>query len=118
MKDLKGTNTCFFIQKLLVPTSKLPTYGRIVCNFCPQKKEQNCTRLTVGGNRINYPGNKSTPTADLTTAKLLINLTISTPRAIFVVIDLAHFYLTNQNDKNFNIGAVLTLSAIIKHVMS
>jgi hypothetical protein len=29
-----------------------------------------------------------------------------------------HFYLTNQNNKNFNNGAVLTLSAIIKHVMS
>ena len=29
-----------------------------------------------------------------------------------------HFYLTNQNDKDFNDGAVFTLSAIIKHVMS
>jgi hypothetical protein len=29
-----------------------------------------------------------------------------------------HFYLTNQNNKNFNNGAVLTFSAIIKHVMS
>ncbi len=29
-----------------------------------------------------------------------------------------HFYLTNQNDKDFNNGAILTLSAIIKHVMS
>ncbi len=29
-----------------------------------------------------------------------------------------HFYLTNQNNENFNNGAVLTLSAIIKHVMS
>jgi hypothetical protein len=29
-----------------------------------------------------------------------------------------HFYLTNQNNKNINNGAVLTLSAIIKHVMS
>jgi hypothetical protein len=29
-----------------------------------------------------------------------------------------HFYLTNQNDKNFNNRAILTLSAIIKHVMS
>ncbi len=28
-----------------------------------------------------------------------------------------HFYLTNQNNKNFNNRAVLTLSAIIKHVM-
>jgi hypothetical protein len=32
--------------------------------------------------------------------------------------EAGHFYLTNQNDKNFNNGAVLTLSAIIKHVMS
>jgi hypothetical protein len=29
-----------------------------------------------------------------------------------------HFYLTNQNDENFNNGAMLTLSAIIKDVMS
>jgi hypothetical protein len=29
-----------------------------------------------------------------------------------------HFYLTNQKSKNFNNRAVLTLSAIIKHVMS
>jgi hypothetical protein len=29
-----------------------------------------------------------------------------------------HFYLTNQNDKDFNNRAVLTLSSIIKHVMS
>ncbi len=29
-----------------------------------------------------------------------------------------HFYLTIQNSKNFNNRAVLTLSAIIKHVMS
>ena len=29
-----------------------------------------------------------------------------------------HFYLTNRNDKHFNNGAVLTLSSIIKHIMS
>jgi hypothetical protein len=29
-----------------------------------------------------------------------------------------HFYLTNCNDKDFNNGAVLTLSSIIKHIMS
>ena len=31
---------------------------------------------------------------------------------------VGHFYLTNQSNKNFNNKAVLTLSAIIKHVMS
>jgi hypothetical protein len=73
IRDLKGVAMCFFIQKSLVPTNKRPTNGRIVCNFCTQKKEQNCTRLTVGGNQIDYPGNKSTPIADLTTVKLLIS---------------------------------------------
>jgi hypothetical protein len=68
-------------------------YGRIVCNFFQQNKEQNCTRLPVEGNQIGYPGNKSTPTAGLTTAKMLINLTISMPRAIFLGINLANFYL-------------------------
>ena len=29
-----------------------------------------------------------------------------------------HFYLTNQNNEDFNNGAILTLSSIIKHVMS
>ncbi len=47
----------------------------------------------VGGNCIDYPGNKAIPSADLTTAKLLINSTISTPGPKFLGIDLANFYL-------------------------
>jgi hypothetical protein len=35
------------------------------------------------------------PTADLTTAKLLFNSTISTPGASFYGIDLANFYLSS-----------------------
>ncbi len=42
---------------------------------------------------IDFPGNKSTPTADLLTAKLLFNSTISTLGATFYGIDLANFYL-------------------------
>jgi hypothetical protein len=40
-----------------------------------------------------YDGNKSTPTATLVTAKLLINSTISTPKAKFYGMDLSNFYL-------------------------
>ena len=47
----------------------------------------------VGSNLIDFPRNKSTPTADLLTTKLLINSTISTPGAVFLGIDLANFYL-------------------------
>ncbi len=89
----KGTNTCFFIKKLDVPKGCTYTYGRIVCNYCPQKDEPHRTWLTLGGNHIDYPWNKSMPTADLTTAKLLFNSTISTPAASFYGIALANFYL-------------------------
>ncbi len=68
-------------------------YGQICCNFCLQKKEQNYTCLTVGGNQINYPNYKAMPTANLTTAKLLINSTIRMPGAIFLGNDLGNFYL-------------------------
>jgi hypothetical protein len=67
--NVPGTDTCFFIPKSLVPAHKRPTYGRICCNYQPQKEEKYHVRLTVGGNQIDYPGNKSTPMADLTTAK-------------------------------------------------
>ncbi len=47
----------------------------------------------MGGNCIDYPWSKSMSTADLTTAKLLLNSTISTPSALFYGTDLANFYL-------------------------
>lgn len=73
---------------------------RLHCLQCPpQKDEIYHTRLTVGGNLIDFPGNKSTPTADLLTAKLLINSTISTPGAVFLGINLANFYLNTPMPK-------------------
>jgi hypothetical protein len=47
----------------------------------------------MGRDRIDYPWDKSTPTANLTTANLLFNSTIFTPGASFYGIDLANFYL-------------------------
>jgi hypothetical protein len=57
------------------------------------KEEKERTRLTVGGNQLEYPGDKSTRTAGLTTVKILINSVISTLRAKFLVIDIKNFYL-------------------------
>ncbi len=82
-----------FIPKSLVPAHKHPTYGHICCNYWPQKDEKHCGTLTAGGNPINYPGNKSTPMADLNMTKLFINSTISTPGAKFLGINLANFHL-------------------------
>jgi hypothetical protein len=45
------------------------------------------------GDQIEYPGDKSTRTAGLTTAKIIINSVISTLGAKFLVIDIHNFYL-------------------------
>jgi hypothetical protein len=69
------------------------TYGSFVVDIKDHKEEKERTRLTVGGDQIEYPGDKSTRTAGLTTAKNLINSVYSTLGAKFLVIDIDNFYL-------------------------
>ena len=90
-----GTNTTFFIRHDQIPPDRCKdvTYGRICVDYRPQKKEPERTRLTVGGNLIDFPGDVSTPTADTTTAKLVINSTISTKGAKYMCGDIKNFYL-------------------------
>ena len=68
-----------------------------MANLCAQcdlrKKEQNRTRFTVGGDRINYPGEVATPTAEMLVAKTLFNSVISTKGAKFMTLDISNFYL-------------------------
>ena len=61
--------------------------------FRPEKKDPNRVRLTVGGDRINYPDDCGAPTADMLTVKLLLNSVISTKGARFMTIDIKDFYL-------------------------
>jgi hypothetical protein len=68
---IKGTNTIHFIRKNQVPQDRTRdvTYGSFSCDFKPNKEEKERTRLTAGGDRINYPGDTGTPTADMTQLK-------------------------------------------------
>jgi hypothetical protein len=54
----------------------------------------------VGGDQIEYPGDKLTRTSGLTTAKMLFNSTISTPGARFLAIDIKDFYLNTPLESN------------------
>ena len=74
-----GTDTLDFITKNEVARNRFKdfTYARIVCNERPEKSDPNRCRITVGGDKINYPGDCSTPTAALLTVKLLLNSVIS-----------------------------------------
>eukprot|EP00804_Cyclotella_cryptica_P021022 CCRYP_019788-RA/>CCRYP_019788-RA protein AED:0.27 eAED:0.27 QI:0/0/0/1/1/1/2/0/512 len=92
---VKGTDTIAFIQRSHGPQDRWKdvTYGRIVAIFRPEKEDPCRIRLTVGGNRINYPGDCGTPTANMITVKILLNSVISTLNAKFMTIDIKDFYL-------------------------
>ena len=72
-----GTNTTFFIPKDKSPAGRTVTYGRILAKILPQKAEIHRNRITVEGNLINFPGDFTTPAADLITAKLIFNIVLS-----------------------------------------
>jgi hypothetical protein len=95
------TKTIAFVNKQQIPhwKRKYITYGQIVCNYRSEKANPNQTRITVGGNQINYPGNCGTPTADLLTVKLLFNSIVSTEREKFMAIDNKDFYLMTPMDQ-------------------
>jgi hypothetical protein len=90
-----GTKTIRFIRKEDVPADRRRdvTCGSFSCDYKPSKKEQNRTRLTMGGDRINYPDDCRTPTADMILFKILTNSIISTLNAKCLMIDIKDFYL-------------------------
>jgi hypothetical protein len=70
----KGMDTTFFIPQHKVPKKRAKdvTYGLITCLVRPKKTEEpNRTRLVAVGDRVHYPFDAGTPTADLLTVKLL-----------------------------------------------
>ena len=93
---VKGTNTIKFIKREDVPFDRRGdvTYGKFVCKVRPEKiKEPNRTRLTAGGNLVNYPWDVSTATAEMLLIKIFFNSVISTRGAKFMTIDIKNFYL-------------------------
>ena len=90
---VKGTNTIFFINKadILADWWKDVKYGRIVISYRPEKSEPNRTRLTVEGDRVNYTGHCKTPTTDLLTVKIFLNITIYTLGANSTTTDIRDF---------------------------
>ena len=98
---VKDTDTMFFIRKTDMPAQQWrdTTHGHIVVSYRPWKDDPNRTRLTVGGNNINYSGNCGQPTVSLLTVNLPKNSTISTKNARYMTIDIKDFYLKTPMEK-------------------
>jgi hypothetical protein len=93
IRDIPGTDTCFFIELKNIQEDRNITYGKIVCDNKPHKQEKERVRLTVGGDRLDYSGDVATSTADITTFKILINSTLSTEDATMMMMDINNYYL-------------------------
>jgi hypothetical protein len=93
IRDIPGTDTCFFIELKNIPKDRNITYGKIVCDYKPHKQEKKRVRLTGGGDRLDYSGDVATSTADITTFKILINSTLSTKDAAMMMMGIKNYYL-------------------------
>jgi hypothetical protein len=84
-----------------IPKDRVITYARVVVNHPPPKADPNRIQITAGGNLINYPGKLTTQTANITTAKLLWNSMLSTPRAKYMTLVSKTFvFLPRLTDSN------------------
>jgi hypothetical protein len=74
-KQVAVTNTFHLIHYSDTPHHKHKEiiYTKVVCEIREGKDNKNCTRITVGGNLIFYPGDAVTNTALLEIIKLMIN---------------------------------------------
>jgi hypothetical protein len=93
IRDVPETDTCFFTTMKNIPNDIKITYGKIVCDNKPHKKEKECVRLTAGGDILDYSGDIATSTADITTFKILISSTLSTKDATMMMMDIKNYYL-------------------------
>ena len=100
-KRVEGTDTFRPIQYNDIPHERRQdvTYTRVVCEVRPQKEDPNRTRITIGGNRICYPGDTGTKTGSLKVVKLQINSVLSTKDARFACYDISNFYLGTPMDR-------------------
>jgi hypothetical protein len=94
-RGLKGTNTIKFIRREYVPAGRKATYRSFLVDIKAHKEETECTRLTVGGDHIEY----TTRTAGLATAEMRFNSTISTHGDRSLAIDINNFYLNTPLER-------------------
>ena len=73
---------------------------RFVCEIRPQKTGKECTRLTVGGNLIDYPDAITTQMCDLVTFKMHINSTLSRPNRKYCSFGVKNFYLNTPMERS------------------
>ena len=87
----------------MMPTGKKSAYCKLVASHRPLKEEKNRIRVIIGGDRLEYEGNKSTVPATLTTVKIHLNSVVSANEARYMTADIKDFYYGTPID-NYEYG--------------
>ena len=89
--DFMNVHEC--IHKSQVPANKKVTYPRYTIAIRPEKDEPFRTRITAGGDRLNYFGDVSTDSVSMETIKCHWNSVLSTPDAKNCTGNISNMYL-------------------------
>ena len=84
-----------FVHRNQIPTNKKVTDANFVCDHCPLKFEPWRVCLVVGGNKLHYRGDTSSPATNMIETKILFNSVISdaSKGARFASMDLKDMFL-------------------------
>ena len=96
-QHVEGTNNFRLIKFADIPQDRRHKicHSMVVYEVKPHKEDPNCTRITVAGSPICYPGDVGSPTGSLYLIKLIIKSVLSRRNARFVSFDFKNFYLEN-----------------------
>ena len=86
---VKGATFTFFIshdQIREILKDRVFTYVHIVVDYRPQNYNHSRVHMEQGGDKISYPGDLNTRSADLMPKKVLRNNTVSTKGARYICI--------------------------------
>ena len=85
----------FFIPRYQVIDGAKVIYANLICDVRPLKAEKHCVRMIVGGEKLEYEGNQSSPAILLLDTKIFLNIVISDAHtgAIFYMADVRNNYL-------------------------
>jgi hypothetical protein len=94
--NIEGLNVLNWIQRSAVPNNKKVIYPCYAVTEQPEKDESNQTRITCGGDQLDYFGDVTTHTASMETIKMHWNSVLSTTNAKYCTGDISNMYLMSS----------------------
>ena len=96
-KRVEGAYNIFLVSKHAIPKGKKITYANFVCDVKISKTETYRVCLTVGGYKLTYNGDPSSPAISLLDLKIHLNSVISDARkgARYLTSDIINYFLNN-----------------------